>query len=793
LANYLKALAILRLVVEQRADRDARGWWDGERFCLSSNLTRNELERFFLDRYQPTPLLSPWNKGCGFFKPDDPGLAPIERSTAPRFLQFRSAVADARQLLDALTDADTVIRAIKARTKTNKSFQSEAQREILERSSIRQTLLDQLRHQLANPGLDSTIRAELESQVATIESLVAPAKTPLTKADADRLKESPGYKRLLAGADLHFKALKQTLIPDCQRTWRGPHAQWLSAAVVLDEKGGATWPALLGTGGNDGNLDFTNNFMQRLGDLFDLASDGAPLPGAADLLSNALWADPVNRLKPMAIGQFQPGAAGGANSTTGTTGEGVVNPWDFVFMMEGSLLFSSRATRRFDPEAMGRASAPFVVRSHAAGFASPGRENAARGEQWMPLWSRPAALSEIAALFSEGRIQLGRRIANRPIDVARAISRLGVARGIECFTRYGYLERNGQSTLAVPLNRVNVHHDPHTHLIDDLAPWLERLRRRATDGLAPARLVQAERHLADTVFAALTHDYSPDRWQAILLAAVAIESLQAAGTAIEVGPIPGLRPEWVSTIDDGSIEVRLAICLGSAAAEYSPRGYPSDPVRHHWLPLEHQAKRYKLSEKRLAKDSRVVVFGRDPLADCAAIVERRLMEAGTKSRRYLPLVSARGCSARLSDLADFLEDSIDLTKILGLARACMAVRWDHWNQDILPEGVPSSKQPEEAWLALRLASLPWPLNENHSIPADPGIVRRLLAGDSAGAANIALARIRAAGIRPPVQTGTSDVQTARLWAAALAFPINHSTAMRAAILLDPKMKGPDHD
>ena len=33
LANYLKALGILRLVGEQ-ADKQARGWWEGEYFCL---------------------------------------------------------------------------------------------------------------------------------------------------------------------------------------------------------------------------------------------------------------------------------------------------------------------------------------------------------------------------------------------------------------------------------------------------------------------------------------------------------------------------------------------------------------------------------------------------------------------------------------------------------------------------------------------------------------------------------------------------------------------------------------
>jgi CRISPR-associated protein Csx17 len=793
LAHYLKALGVLRLIVEQGADPEARGWWQDEHFCLLSNISREQLTSFFLERYEPTPLLSPWNKGCGFFKANDPGLAPLETSRAPRFERFRRGLAESRRLLDDVTHADAVVRAIKARTKTNKTFQSAEQRELLARSETFRSCLDHLRTEAGKPDVSPTKREELAADIGTIETLVTQATTPCARAEAERLKVSAGYKRLLAAADRRFKSLKTTLIPDCRRVWRGPHAEWLSAAVVLDERGNPEWPSLLGTGGNDGNLDFTNNFMQRLGELFDLAStDGRPLPGGKELLANALWSEPTKELSVTSVGQYQPGAAGGANSTTGPGGDSLVNAWDFVLMMEGSLVFSSRASRRLDPNAVSRASAPFAVRSHAAGFASSGSEKAQRGEQWMPLWSRPATLADIEALFGEARVQLGRQIANRPVDVARAISRLGVARGVDSFTRYGYLERNGQSTLAVPLGRVDVRQHPRAHLIDDLAPWTDRLHRRARDKHAPARLLQAERRLADAVFAALTHDPSADRWQAILRAAVAVESLQAAGTAIEAGPIPPLRTEWAAAVDDGTTEVRLAISLGSAAAAYSREGHPVDPIRHHWLPLEPGARRFKTSDKHLVRDARVVVSGRDVLADCAAIVERRLIEAGTKGQRRLPIEAARGCAARLCDLAVFLGGAVDLGKVFDLARAFMAIKWDQWPPSHRLGAPRSSEEPEEAWLALRLACLPWPFNRDMNIPAEPGIVRRLLGGDAAGATGIALARLRSAGIRPPLQAGVADASTARLWAGALVFPIDHGGTRRAAAILDPAMKGPTH-
>lgn len=792
LANYLKALGVLRLVGEQ-ADRQVRGCWDGERFRLLTKLSKEELEKFFLERYEPTPMLSPWNKGCGFFKANDPGLSPLECSTAARFQRFRDGVAAARQLLNEISQADAAIRAIKARTKTNANgFQSEAQRQLLANNDTYRSVLQLLHEQLKWTDLAPENRAEVEGDIVTTTSLTQRTNPP-TRRSAEVLKASTGYKRLLAAADRHFKSVKATLIPDCHRLWRGLHAEWLSAAVVLDEKGSPIWPSLLGTGGNDGNLDFTNNFMQQLGTLFDLTSDsGGPKTAANVLLSNSLWSGPATKLTSAAVGQYLPGSAGGANSSTGFASGNLVNAWDFVLMMEGSLLFTARATRRLDPNAFSRASAPFAVRPHAAGFATPGTEKAQRGEQWMPLWKQPATLPDVAAMYGESRVQLDRQSANRPVDMARAISRLGVARGIEAFVRYGYLERNGQSTLAVPLGLVRVRHHPRTYLIDDIAGWLDRMQLRSRDKNAPARLVHAERRLADAVFAALTHDDTPSRWQAILLAAADIESLQATGTAIEAGPIPSLRPEWAAAVDDGSAEVRLALALGSAAAGYTKEGRPIDPVRFHWLPLERGARRFKTADKRLVNDPRVVASGRDPIRDLSALVERRLIEAGMKGQRRSRLVAAPGCSARLDDLSRFLSGALDLEKLLGLGRAFMAIKWDQWSREHCPRTISTKDIPEEIWLAVRLACLPWPLTRDKDVLADARIVRLLAGAEGSRAIEIARTRLRSAGIRPPLQAGVTDAASARRWAAALAFPISRGSAQRAADILAPSMKGLPH-
>lgn len=801
LALYLKAIGILRLVSEQ-ADPHARGWWQDEHFCLLTTLDKPTLERFFLEDYAPTPFLSPWNKGSGFYKDNDPGLAPLENSTAERFEKFREGVAAARSLLEAISQADAAVKAVEARPKTNKAFQSEEQRELLLASPAYRRTLHSLRNELDKPDMDTAKRNAVEQLIAEVESITNPAEKPPTRAESQKLKALGGYKRLLAEAKREFKTLKAKLLPDCQRSWRGPHARWMAASVVLDAAGEPQFPSLLGTGGNDGRLDFTNNAMSRIGELFDLTSDdGTPQADTPELLLQSLFDENTNRLTTNSIGQFLPGSGGGANSSTGTSGSPSVNPWDFIFMLEGAIAFSARATRRLDHLSATKASAPFAVHSHAAGHASPGDEKDTRGEQWMPLWKQPTTWSDLTALLGDGRMQLRRQSVNRPIDAARAIARLGVARGVTAFTRYSFLERNGQATLAVPLGRVDVAHRAHSSLIDDIAPWMERLQRLARDSHAPARLGHAERRLANAVFDALTHDETPSRWQAVLTAAVEIEALQAGGTAITAGPIPPLQPGWIVAASDGSPEFRLALALGSAAVFHPQDRRPVDPVRHHWLPLERGAMKFQISDKRLAHDSRVVMTGRNPQADCAAIVQRRLIEAGQQGRRQLPLQAAFGCEARLSDLAKLINGEVDLQRVSTLARAFMAIDWKRFDfRRHLPKSQPqpanadtsSDSEPDVAWLAVRLACLPdWNLPSDHPlhIPAEPSLVARLVSGNGSAAVKIAKRRLRSKGLHVPFDSAFIDGDTARLWAAALAFPVSRRTAERAIEILVPQLPG----
>lgn len=703
LAHYLKALGVLRLVAEQ-ADGKARARWDGERFILLTSFTEEELVSFFAERYSPTPVFSPWNRGSGFFTKNDKVLSGVENSRALRFADLREGLVAARQSAQGYLEADA----------------------------------------------------------------------------ADQLKEAKGD--LLLATRCH---------------WRGRLREWLDAAVVVGADGRLRYPALLGTGGNDGRFDFTYNYLQRLGELFNFSDDdGKPRRGTVEAIRAALFATPARVVKAgRPIGQFLPGVAGGANNSNGPEAQSGINPADFVLLLEGAILFTAQITRRLGTSTGSMAAAPFVFEGRNAGHASAAEgEKNTRGEQWMPLWSQPVGLRELKLLLREGRAQVGATVARDGLDFACAVARLGTARGVAAFQRYGYAERNGLSNLAVPLGRFFVPSaaNPRVALLDEVDPWRQRVGRRAGDEHAPGSLRRVNRELNESIFAVTRAPDHPARWQALLLTMAGVEAALMTSSAAQTGPIPRLGPEWIAAADDGSPEFRLAVACGLQAESFASNGRAVDPVRHHWLPLDVHG-RLALSgtalQARLIDDPRVVMTGRSGLEDAVALVERRILEARQHGGMPFPLTAAPGTGAGAADLAAALACTVDFDRVMRLARAFAAVdpiAWRNGHPAISRAG--SGAMPDEAWMAIRLAHTAGTLRASLAIPTDPCIVRRLSSGDAPGAVVVALRRLGAAGLHAAFRCATATPAQARRWAAALAFPISQRTADRFADCLAPAIE-----
>jgi len=685
LAHYLKALGVLRLVSEQ-VDPHARGYWDGECFCLRSTLGAPALLDFFASRYAPTPLLSPWNGGSGFFAADQKsGIDAIAGSDGPRFAAYRRAIAVARRVLSELH-------------------------------------LDIKPGKEQKPVLVEHLRGELDDSALS----------------------------------------------------------WLDAALVLTDDG-LRFPPLLGTGGNDGRLEFGNNQMQRLAELLL----GAPTPA---LLRGALFGEPTaGLLKGKAIGQFLPAGAGGANASPGFDRDSFINPWNYVLMLEGALLFAAAVTRKLESLAPGSLAFPFTVRASASGYASSADsdEQETRDELWLPLWRAPASLAELRALFSEGRAKVRRsegghvtsRAAASGVDFARAVTGLGVDRGLHSFVRFGFHVRNGLSYLATPLGRWRVpeHAGEHVELLTPLDRWLGRFRRAATGAHAPASHGRALRRLEGAILR-LCETGTSAAVQAVLVALGDAEAILARSrgdaTLVGLGPVPALPQLWLERADDDSVEFRLAAAL--ASADLRTRIVPVRTGR--WLDVD---------------DGRTVWGDGDLVRNLLATLQRDDIERA--QGRSAPPPARR--FAALADLTAFIDARTDDHRLEALARGLALIDWPQidWPQMDWPQNPTRAPQtrtdpPPAAFAALALAHNWCP--EGHVPKRSPGLLIRAAAGDTRGATAIALRRLRGYGLAAPFKDLDERPNHRTRLAAALAFPLDRRAHAALLELLLPYANHP---
>lgn len=548
-----------------------------------------------------------------------------------------------------------------------------------------------------------------------------------------------------------------------------------SAVVIAGYE--TSFPPLLGTGGNDGNLDFTNNFMQRLLDVIDVAT-GAAGPGADDSLNSALFGAPCNLLSESAMGQFAPGLAGGPNASSGFEGGAQTNAWDFILMLEGAVLFAASAVRRLEFVDRAILSAPFVVRGRMGteGAARAGDDDDSRNEIWMPLWAVPCGVAEIRSLLSEGRATLNGRSARDGLAFARAVAQLGVNRGIRSFQRYGFLKRQGKNFLATPLSRIAVRRNLDADLIAELERrnWLATVQRYARDENAPNAFCAAA-HQLDAALFALAQQASRAAMQTVLRWVGDIEAaLNVSPKSQEFVrvPAPCLSLPWAIKADDQSTEFRIAAALAGLCL-WDDKGRRVLHARRHRATVSETLNRD--GDRAWDPASRLAVWGPGPLTgNLTKLLHRRRLEAIALGAEGEALASQTG--ATCDDVVQFLGRVTDDTLISELLGGLACVDWSgakppRSNEEVtLPPTFALLKvffTPESV-----LRSLKWlPPDQSVRLPAE--IPARLAANDLQAAVRMAWQRLRAVGVQlpgrnPPEAVGVDGAR----WLAALCIPLS---------------------
>ncbi|WP_440998190.1 type I-G CRISPR-associated protein Cas8g1/Csx17 [Arhodomonas sp. SL1] len=359
------------------------------------------------------------------------------------------------------------------------------------------------------------------------------------------------------------------------------------------------------------------------------------------------------------------------------------------------------------------------------------------------------------------------------LDFARAVSRLGVERGITAFQRYAFLMRSGKAYFATPLNRIAVERNPTADLIDDLdaGNWLSRFRRHARAEGAN-RVLSLARRLEDAVFELTTarDDQAPIlRRLLVILGDIQLYLARSPKARESCPPVPSLSGKWLARADDGSAEMALAASLAGIHA-MGREGQWLLPMRGHLAP-EQSGRRPAWDEN--AHHGVTWHAGADVADNLTSSLRRRLLQAEKGELPDKPVQPAR--TAPLADVAAWLAGEVDEQRLAEVLPGLMLVRIPGGGGRPMERSAPL---PAAYRLLKPLFCTDEQLHRTHllppeaSLPLEAGILRRLESGDVAGALEQGMRRLRAAGLRTGLHAPAPGTRQGRRLLAALVVPIS---------------------
>lgn len=465
--------------------------------------------------------------------------------------------------------------------------------------------------------------------------------------------------------DKEQKARKAELLARLRAEAPDDWLPWLDAATVLEpSESGPPEPkylALLGSGGNDGRLDLGNNYMLHLCNAVGFQGNLIKRAKNADqifaVLLRGLLGEPVEGMLNDTAGQLAPSSRSAPNGVSGTksfSADEQLNPWLFLWAVEGTLLFSGASTRRLGSHGRARAAFPFHADRIDAGYGTAASSEKGKDELWLPMWDGELSFRETRHLFGEARAQVGRRRAQSGLDYARAIGGLATTRGVDRFLRFAIVERAGQSNIAVHVGTFASGRAKPLDRLRRLDAYLQGYRRLARGKNVPARFTTAWRGFEEAVLEVARRGDDPTRVTALLASLGRLRREEAGGLPDDYKlPKLSLGSDAEGWVDDCDRSPELMLAASVATLDSSG---PLGSLRAYLWPSDPDA---RLTTRDACRVGLVDLLG--------SILERRLLEHRDPAIGSPPHRPTGGRSRiRVEHLLAFLDGTTDDERILDL-------------------------------------------------------------------------------------------------------------------------------
>ena len=496
----------------------------------------------------------------------------------------------------------------------------------------------------------------------------------------------------------------------CRNTLPDDAVPWLDAVFVLTGQD-VKYAPILGSGANDGNFDMAQNFLTKLKILLDDKNTDK----SKTWLESALFGEIVKLDEAKMVGH-NPDGAGGPNSGTGFEGKPLSNPWEYVLMMEGTIMFGGSIARRQSTNT-DKAIFPFTTNAANIGYATASSDeggNNTRGEIWLPIWQNPTTYKELLHVCNEGRVQLDGRQAKTGVEFARAIASYGAERGISEFQQFCILKRKGDAYLTINADKMRTAYEPAVHLLSEIDTWYSPIIKQSTSKGASASIKRMVRNLDGAIMKFCKYQTKQLMLEVLILVGKLdryVSRYEDLKTALK------LSPDWLEYCYDESVEFRLAASVASIKSKYSV-----DSIRTNMENIVHERGVWTYK-----KDSIFTVWSEndDVLRNMSRILLRRSVDAKIKSASSIPIEAF--IPAEIDDVNEFLHGNFDMKKMSDLLPALsiidmesgMTYPWKNIRRDSMIMALP------EAYIIMKLV---YPPDTKENIPFDSKVLDLLSAG-----------------------------------------------------------------